>query len=99
MGMSEREFGEMHLGTFFLKLHYFFKAIEIKRKEAAELIRTQTLYLINIQLTPSDRLKDPRSFWPLPWDEASTDLTVVNSAEEQAERIQKLIKLHEKAHG
>lgn len=100
MGMGEDEFGEMHIGTFFLKMHYFFKAIEINRKETAELVRLQTLHLINIQLSPKDRIKDPGALWPLPWDENDNkDLPVVNSPEEQAERIQKLLKLHEQAHG
>ena len=69
MGMSEKEFGEMGVQTFFLKLFYFKKAKEENLRFIAEIERLQTLQLINIQLKPENRIKNPQELIKYSWEE------------------------------
>lgn len=98
MGMSESEFLEMRIGTFFLKMRYFFKLEDSRIRQIAELFRMQTLYLFNIQLDPANRIKEPRELWPLPWDVIENKVQEV-SPEEAREQVQKLLQLHQQAYG
>lgn len=66
--MSEKEFGEMGVTAFFLKLFFFNKKTENAERVLAELIRNQTYLLINIQLSEKNKYKDPQQMWQLPWD-------------------------------
>lgn len=87
----------MRLGTFFLKMRYFFKLEESRFRQSAELIRAQTLHLINIQLLPGDRIKSVKNLWPFPWDE-ERELEEV-TPQQAEEQVRRLIQLHEKIHG
>lgn len=69
MGMTEKEFGEMGVQTFFLKLFYFNKAKEANQKFIAEVERLQTVQLINIQLDPKNRFKTPQELFKYAWEE------------------------------
>lgn len=93
LGMTADAFWEMRLHDFFLKLRYHYNARQAERVERAELVRMQTVALVNIQLAKKDRIKDPRQFWCFPWEEeqGKTEPEEV-SEEEQQERIKNLIK-------
>lgn len=68
MGISEKEFGEMGIPTFFLKLFYFNKGKEENQRFLADLARLQTMQLINIQLDPKSRFKDPQDIFQYSWE-------------------------------
>ncbi len=68
MGMTVMEFEEMLLHDFFLKLHYHNLKEEHSYRATAELVRLQTLTLVNIQLLKNDKIKDPRLLWVFPWE-------------------------------
>ncbi|WP_303182169.1 hypothetical protein [uncultured Butyricimonas sp.] len=73
LGMGSVEFWEMILRDFFLKLHYFNRMKQQDYQATAELIRLQTLTLVNIQLASKDKIKDPKKLWRFPWDEEETE--------------------------
>lgn len=66
--MPRVEFWEMPLREFFLKLHYYFENETRRFREQAELVRLQTVTLVNIQLATKDRIKDARRLWKFPWE-------------------------------
>ena len=68
MGMTVMEFEEMLLHDFFLKLYYHNLKEEHSYRTTAELVRLQTLTLVNIQLLKKDKIKDPRLLWVFPWE-------------------------------
>jgi hypothetical protein len=68
MRMHRVEFWEMPLGEFFAALHFFYKDRETRDRQHAELVRLQTVTLLNIQLASKDRIKDPRKLWRFPWE-------------------------------
>jgi hypothetical protein len=72
--MSVDEFFEMRLNHFFMKVQEHDRVNEEKTKLDCELIRMQTVELININLKPSDKIK-ARSLWRFPWDE-ETDFEI-----------------------
>lgn len=61
----------MPLSDFFLKLHYFYKHKEQEYRERAELVRLQTLTLVNIQLARKDKIKDAKQLWRFTWEQES----------------------------
>lgn len=69
MGMSVAEFSEMRLSHFFLKLRYYFKAKQVNIEQVANLVRMQTVALINIHLVKKDRIRDAKKIWAFPWEE------------------------------
>lgn len=99
MEMNETEFGEMHIGTFFLKLRFFNKKIDEGIKERAELVRLQTLHLLNIQIEPSKRITKLTDFWSFPWDEKEDTGLSVKTEEEAQAQLERLINAHKKHHG
>lgn len=68
MGMSEKEFGEMGVQPFFLKLFYFKKQRTEQWQFYAALARLQTYHLINIQLDAKHKLKDPKDLYVYEWE-------------------------------
>ena len=68
LNMKSVEFWEMTLRDFFLKLHYFNRRKQQKYQATAELIRLQTLTLVNIQLAGKDKIKSPENLWRFPWE-------------------------------
>ena len=61
----------MPLADFFLKLHYYYKNKEQEYRERAELVRLQTLTLVNIQLARKDKIKDAKQLWRFAWEQES----------------------------
>lgn len=54
---------------FFLKLHYYNEMKAQEYRANAELIRLQTVTLLNVQLLPKDRIRDPKKLWTFGWEE------------------------------
>ncbi len=97
--MGEREFLEMRIGTFFLKLHFYLRKRDEENRLSAELVRYQTWHLINIQLAQSDKIKQPSDFWKFKWEEkeeGENKSTEEISLQEADKQLQRLLKLHNK---
>lgn len=82
--LSRKDFYEMRVGEFFEALLAFREEKEADRRHLGELVRGATLRLINIQLRPKDRMKDPAKFWEMPWDETDDE------NQEEIERLNSL---------
>ena len=61
--MQVMEFWEMRLKDFFLKLHYYNEKKQRELEVYANLLRMQTVSLINVQLDKKSRITDPKKFW------------------------------------
>ncbi len=59
----------MRLKEFFLKLQAFSNVKEADKKREAELVRMQTIELVNVQLAKKDKIKDPKELWVFSWEE------------------------------
>lgn len=73
LGMGVMEFWEMTLHDFFLKLHYYNKIKQQEYQSNAELVRLQTVALINIQLASKDKIKDAKKLWRFSWEEVEEE--------------------------
>lgn len=69
LGMGSRDFWEMRLKDFFLKWRHAREAEQRGRVFEAELVRMQTVALVNVQLERRHRIKDARKLWRFPWEE------------------------------
>lgn len=67
--MTCEEFEEMLVGDFFLKLFYFNEARNERDRYVGELLRMQTMLLLNVQLEQKSRLKRPQELWKFGWEE------------------------------
>ena len=74
----------MDADVFWAAIDWHQQQIDADRRHIGELVRGATLRMFNLQLKRTDRIKDPRKFWPMPWDDTED--------EEQAEtrRLQSL---------
>ena len=61
--MSEVEFFEMRLGTYFLKLHFFLKHDHNKQLYLQKVIRQATWFFVNTQI--SKKIDKPETMWPI----------------------------------
>ena len=68
LDMQVMEFWEMRLKDFFLKLHYYNEKKQRELEVYANLLRMQTVSLINVQLDKKSRITDPKKFWLFPWE-------------------------------
>lgn len=57
----------------------------------AELVRLQTVELINIQLSKRDKFKKASALWPFPWDEQEAVTPASVDPEMAMEHLNKLI--------
>ena len=90
--MGVMEFGEMLLHDFFLKLHCYNTREEQIYRANAELVRLQTLTLVNIQLQKKDKIKDPKQLWVFPWErEESVEVSRKEDNVESVIRMSKLL--------
>ena len=92
MNMSEKEFGEMELSTFFLKLFYFRKQQEEVMRYQAELSRLQTFHLINIQLSEKNKFAKPQDMYTFEWEEKKVQTNTMTQ-QELAEEVRKAKKI------
>ena len=90
--MSENELEEMEMSTFFLKLFYKNQGDEADRRYYGELLRLQTLQLLNIQLDRSHKIHRVEDVWSLPWDNESNS-AVELTEEQRRERVKYLCEL------
>ena len=68
LNMSEEEFETMEVGTFMLKLFFANKQREDDKKFLGDVIRRQTLWLVNVQLSEQSQLKKPEQLWQYAWE-------------------------------
>lgn len=90
MGLLPKDFYEMRLRDFFLKMHGFRLEQEARSRESADLVRLQTMELININLKKEDKIKDPVKFWRFSWEEEPEKAST--NEQQAADRLQKLLK-------
>jgi hypothetical protein len=88
LALKEDEWGEMRLGTFFLKVYYFFEKRKEDRKFYGEILRLSTLHFLNTQLSESTRINDPKKIYKFSWEE---DIKVEISEETAKENIGRMI--------
>lgn len=67
--MTVEEFEEMLVGDFFLKLFYFNEAREESNRYIGELLRVQTMHLLNVQIESKHRFKKPQELWKFGWED------------------------------
>ena len=63
------DFYDMPVGEFWEAVEAHYKEVEAERRHVGEPVRGAALRLFNINLKKSDQIRDPRKFWPMPWDE------------------------------
>ena len=67
--MRRSDFYDMPVGEFWEAVAAHYREVEADRRHVGELVRGAALRLFNINLKRSDQIKDPRKFWPMPWDD------------------------------
>lgn len=83
MNMTVAEFEETRLGDFFLKLRYFMQAKEETIILTSNLVRMQTIELLNVQVESKYRIKDPLDLWRFPWEEENGDKIEIPDLEDE----------------
>ena len=73
LGMRISDFYDMPVGVFWEAMEMHGKEVEAERRHVGELVRGATLRLFNINLKKSDQIRDPRKFWPMPWDDETQE--------------------------
>lgn len=94
MGMSEREFDFITPRAFYNKVKGF---NQLKQVEC-ELVRLQTVELLNIQIEGKHRIKDPKKLWRFPWEDERKKVDT-ERARRQAHYFMEKIKRIEQRHG
>jgi len=69
LGMTLGNFLDCPVGVFWEAVEAHQREMEAGRRHTGELIRGAALRLFNLQLKRGDQIKDPRDFWPMPWDD------------------------------
>ena len=69
LGMRISDFYDMPVGVFWEAVEMHGREVEAERQHVGELVRGAALRLFNINLKQGDQIRDPRKFWPMPWDE------------------------------
>lgn len=83
----------MRLADFFLKLVGYRQEKEMEQRQLAELIRLQTVEILNIQIKKSDRIKKPSDLWQFPWETKTVEVKKeLVTEQEQIQRINRLLK-------
>ncbi len=91
LNLSPEQFGRMRIADFFLKLFGYREEEEIKQRQLAELVRLQTVELINIQLEKKNRIKKPSELWQFPWEKVEIKQEQITE-KEQVQRFTRLLK-------
>jgi len=69
LGMTADEFFECRIGLFYNALNAYYREQMNRQRFTADMVRLQTLTLLNIQIKKSDRIKTPAELWSFPWDD------------------------------
>lgn len=93
MGMGVDEFYKMRLSHFFIKLHGWTNNQQRLFRERAELVRLQTVELINIQLKSANKIKSPEKLWQFPWDSDDKKPLPLIDETEAKEKLERVLKL------
>jgi hypothetical protein len=91
--MTEKELEEMEMSVYFLKLFYHNKEEEGKRRYYGELLRMQTMQLLNIQLDAAHKIKRAEDVWKFPWEEVESEQL---TEEQMKKRVKYLCELARK---
>ena len=81
---------EARLRHVLLAMHGARNAREAQYRQQAELVRLQTVDLINIQLDKKNKIKDAAKLWQFPWDN-QTDHPAEVTPEQAAEQLRRLV--------
>ena len=91
--MSSEDLYNTAIGDLFLKIKYYAESNLEERKIRAELTRTQTFFLVNLQLSEKDKYESPQKMWSFEWDKEPQEPI---SEKEQKESIDRLSELANK---
>lgn len=69
LGIRISDFYDMPVGVFWEAVEMHGREVEADRRHVGELVRGAALRLFNINLKKADQIRDPRKFWPMPWDD------------------------------
>ena len=83
--MSRADFMDMPVGEFWEAVEAHYKEVEADRRHVGELVRGAALRLFNINLKRGDQIRDPRKFWPMPWDEEAEAVKETGGLESMTE--------------
>lgn len=87
--MTMAEWEVMNLGNLCLKLRYYNMREENRLRAISELVRLQTLELININLAKNQKIKKASDLWQFAWDNEEQKGKEIGE-EELKERIKKI---------
>ena len=90
LSMSVKEFEMMEIGTFFLKLFYANMKEREDRQFYGNVLRMQTMMLINIQIEAKSQIKKPELLWRYEWDEVPEGELQNLTDQEKEERFEQL---------
>jgi len=90
--MTERDFWLISPRAFYNKVTGF---NQLKQSEY-EMLRLQTVELLNIQMERKNQIRDPRKLWPFPWEKRIVDIEV---SKHKAKRFAEKVKRFEERHG
>lgn len=93
LGMSLGDFLDCPVGVFWEALEAHRREVEAGRRHTGELVRGAALRLFNLQLKRNDQIRDPRDFWPMPWDDEREEKEVKVAGEtirDPAELLRKI---------
>ena len=83
----------MEMSVYFLKLFYHNQQEENRRKFYGELMRMQTMQLLNIQMDSVHKIKRAEDLWKFPWEEVEGEQL---SEEDMRKRVRHLCALARK---
>jgi hypothetical protein len=90
LSMSIEELEMMEIGALFLKLFYHNQKEREDRQFYGNIMRLQTMLLMNMQLESKSRIKHPEQLWKFDWDEESMGEVEELTDQEKQERFELL---------
>lgn len=90
LSMSIEEFERMEVGVFFLKLFYYNQKEKEDRQFYGNIMRLQTMLLMNMQIEVKNRIKHPEQLWKFEWDEDNEGELENLTDQEKQERFELL---------
>lgn len=88
--MSIEELEMMEIGALFLKLFYHNQKEREDRQFYGNIMRLQTMLLMNMQIESKSRIKHPEQLWTFEWDEESMGEIEELTDQEKKERFELL---------
>ena len=94
--MSIEEFEMMEIGAFFLKLFYANQKEREERQFYGNIMRLQTMLLMNVQIDQKSRIRHPEQLWKYECDEDNEKDGESLTDQEKLERFELLRKVAKK---